>query len=156
MMYRILKFIDCMMVNKKHRNHNQRETLTPPVQLRVSAHAVIISHCQEIERSPEDLRKLKNLGATVVQFPVSSCATVDIAMMAARVPSTMVLEGTEHNVRPIIAGTSYLAYLIMCRDHFVWSPTGYRQDENGVLDNEAYQDCQQNLKFLCSLHRYES
>ncbi len=93
--------------------------LTLEARLRVSAHAVIISHCQEIERSPEDLRKLNNLGATVVQFPVSNSATVDIAMMADRVPSTMVLEGTEHNVRPIIAGTSYLAYWIMCRDHFV-------------------------------------
>ncbi|MCP3665718.1 MAG: hypothetical protein GY696_25025 [Gammaproteobacteria bacterium] len=116
-MYRILKFIDCMMVSKKHRNHNQRETLTPPAQLRVSAHAVIISHCQEVERSPEALRKLKNLGATVVPFPVSNSATVDIAMMAARVPSTMVIEGREHNVRPIIAGTSYLAQLILQRDH---------------------------------------
>ena len=118
-MYRVLKFVDCMMVSKKKRDHSQRETLMPEARLRVAAHAVIISHCQEIDRSPEDLRKLKNLGATVVQFPVSDSATVEIAMMAARVPSTMVLEGMEHNVRPIIAGSSYLAYLIMRRDHFV-------------------------------------
>ncbi|MCP3661869.1 MAG: hypothetical protein GY696_05130, partial [Gammaproteobacteria bacterium] len=61
-MYRILKFVDCMMVSKKKRDHNQQETLMQEARLRVAAHAVIISHCQEIDRSPEDLRKLKNLG----------------------------------------------------------------------------------------------
>ncbi|MCP3662306.1 MAG: hypothetical protein GY696_07385 [Gammaproteobacteria bacterium] len=50
-------------------------------------------------------------------LPLSSSATIDIGVMAARVPSTMVIEGTDHHVRPIIAGTSYLAKLILQSNH---------------------------------------
>ena len=107
----VLKAVDIWLLKAK-----KRCVPTPTAKLRTAAHAIIVAQHQNIQKSSVALAKLENLSPEIQKFPVADNKYVEVVVMSSRVPSSTVLGSNEY-IKPIVAGNSYLAKLILHRDH---------------------------------------